>query len=227
MTPAKKNDRSQLDALADETGCTYVYDRGYMDYAKFDDYCERGIFFVTRTKRNTVIRPVESLKLPEDAGVLTDEVVYVGTPQKRIENVLRLIYTMDSEGDPVAILTNRFDLDADEIGQIYRERWALWDSAARRFAQIHDKPSRTSAGRNLLYRLQAGKAYSVQPLCNAWKYPSCVRLAGSKNVRVAAIVGCHLRRSTDLCSTGLPIAASAAKAFSPERVKVVAINGTR
>jgi IS4 transposase len=32
---------------------------------------------------------------------------------------------MDSEGNPVAILTNRFDLDADEIGQIYRERWAI------------------------------------------------------------------------------------------------------
>lgn len=209
LTPAKKNDRSQLDALADETGCTYVYDRGYMDYAKFDDYCERGIFFVTRTKKNTVIRPVESFKLPDDAGVLTDEMVYVGTPQKRMENVLRLIHTVDSEGNPVAILTNRFDLDADEIGQIYRERWAietffkwlkqhvriktfygtseravmnqvwmaliafcllvlvkmetatphsllelylwlkvfLWDSAARWFAQIHDKPSRTSVGR--------------------------------------------------------------------------------
>ncbi|WP_338042540.1 transposase [Paenibacillus ginsengarvi] len=23
------------------------------------------------------------------------------------------------------MLTNRFDLDADEIGQIYRERWAI------------------------------------------------------------------------------------------------------
>jgi hypothetical protein len=125
LTPAKKNDRSQLDALADETGCTYVYDRGYMDYAKFDDYCERGIFFVTRTKKNTVIRPVESFKLPIDAGVLTDEMVYVGTPQKRMENVLRLIHTVDSEGNPVAILTNRFDLDADEIGQIYRERWTI------------------------------------------------------------------------------------------------------
>ncbi|WP_275671770.1 transposase [Paenibacillus ginsengarvi] len=102
MTPAKKSDRSQLDALADETGCTYVYDRGYMDYAKFDDYCERGLYFVTRTKKNTVIRPVESFKLPINAGVLTDERVYVGTAQKRMENILRLIHTVDSEGNPVA-----------------------------------------------------------------------------------------------------------------------------
>jgi hypothetical protein len=33
MTPAKKNDRSQLEALVDEIGCTYVYDRGYIDYS--------------------------------------------------------------------------------------------------------------------------------------------------------------------------------------------------
>ncbi|MBP1154408.1 MULTISPECIES: DUF4372 domain-containing protein [unclassified Paenibacillus] len=34
LTPAKKNDRSQLDHLVDEVGLTYVYDRGYIDYAK-------------------------------------------------------------------------------------------------------------------------------------------------------------------------------------------------
>lgn len=125
LTPAKKNDRTQLDALVDEVGLTYVFDRGYLDYAKFDDYCDRGIFFVTRTKKNTVIHPLESFKLPVDSGMLTDEMVVVGTPQKRMENVLRLIHSVDSEGNPVAILTNRFDLDADEIGKIYRERWAI------------------------------------------------------------------------------------------------------
>jgi IS4 transposase len=125
LTPAKKNDRTQLDALVDEVGLTYVFDRGYLDYAKFDDYCDRGIFFVTRTKKNTVIHPLESFKLPVDSGMLTDEMVVIGTPQKRMENVLRLIHSVDSEGNPVAILTNRFDLDADEIGKIYRERWAI------------------------------------------------------------------------------------------------------
>ncbi|WP_281889965.1 IS4 family transposase [Paenibacillus sp. YYML68] len=125
MTPAKQSDRSQLDDLVDEVGCTYVFDRGYIDYAKFDDYCDRGIFFVTRTKKNTAIRQIESFKLPADARVKSDEMVYIGTPQKRMENVLRLIQTEDTEGNPITILTNRFDLEADEIGQIYRERWAI------------------------------------------------------------------------------------------------------
>src|SRR5690606_37851097 len=123
MTPAKKNDRSQLDNLVDEVGLTYVFDRGYIDYEKFDDYCERGIFFVTRSKENTVIRVAEDFTLPKDSQIQSDQMVYIGTPQKRMENILRLIRTADSEGNPISILTNRFDLDADENGQIYRERW--------------------------------------------------------------------------------------------------------
>jgi IS4 transposase len=51
--------------------------------------------------------------------------VYVGTPQKRMENVVRLIHATDSEGNLLAIVTNRFDLEADEIGEKYRERWAI------------------------------------------------------------------------------------------------------
>jgi IS4 transposase len=125
MTSAKKNDRSQMENLVDEVGITYVFDRGYIDYEKFDDYCERGIFFVTRTKKNTVIRVASIFSLPKDSQVQSDEMVYIGTPQKRMENVLRLIQTADSEGNPISILTNRFDLEADEIGQIYRERWAI------------------------------------------------------------------------------------------------------
>jgi Transposase DDE domain/Domain of unknown function (DUF4372) len=125
MTPARKSDRTQMDSLIDETGATYVFDRGYVDYSAFDRYCDKGIFFVTRLKKNAVIRPIHSFKLPTGSKVLTDQMVYIGTPQKRMENVLRLIYTVDSEGNPLAIVTNRFDLDADEIGEMYRKRWAI------------------------------------------------------------------------------------------------------
>ncbi|WP_254776949.1 hypothetical protein [Paenibacillus sp. yr247] len=41
-----------MDALIDEAGATYVFDRGYVDYAAFDRYCDTGIFFVSRLKKN-------------------------------------------------------------------------------------------------------------------------------------------------------------------------------
>jgi hypothetical protein len=49
ITPAKKNDLTQMDEFIDEIGTTYVFDRGYFDYAAFDRYCDEGIFFVTRS----------------------------------------------------------------------------------------------------------------------------------------------------------------------------------
>lgn len=48
VTATKKNDRTQMNELVHEPGVTYVFDRGYIDYAAFDRYCFNGIFFVTR-----------------------------------------------------------------------------------------------------------------------------------------------------------------------------------
>ncbi|UJF32873.1 hypothetical protein [Paenibacillus hexagrammi] len=54
--------------------------------------------------------------------MLSDEMVYVGTPQKRMENVLRLVHTTDTEGNILAIVTNFFDLGAEEVSEMYRKR---------------------------------------------------------------------------------------------------------
>jgi transposase len=125
MTSAKCNDRTQVEQLIDEKGITYVFDRGYNDYAKYDEYTDQGIFFVTRLKKNAAVRPICSFQLLEDSDVRSDEMVYIGTPQKRMENVLRLLKVIDSKGNQIEILTNRFDLSADEISDMYRRRWAI------------------------------------------------------------------------------------------------------
>lgn len=125
ITPAKPNDRTQMEVLIDEKGAMYVFDRGYVDYEKWDSYCDQGIFFASRLKKNAVIRKLESFSLPEGSAIQSDSMLLVGTPQKRMDNVLRLIETTDSEGNPIQIITNRFDLDAEEIGEIYRSRWKI------------------------------------------------------------------------------------------------------
>jgi len=38
-----------------------VFDRGYLDYKKFDDYCEQGIFFASRLKKNALVEVVKEL----------------------------------------------------------------------------------------------------------------------------------------------------------------------
>ncbi len=114
-----------MDALIDEPGATYIFDRGYVDYDAFDRYCKDGIFFVTRLKSNAVIEPLTSNAIPPGSKISADEQVRVGSPQKRVKHELRMIQTQDSEGNLLFLVTNRFDLTGDEIGEMYRNRWAI------------------------------------------------------------------------------------------------------
>ncbi|WP_047151829.1 IS4 family transposase [Aneurinibacillus tyrosinisolvens] len=125
MTTAKEHDRGQLEVLVDDKEAMYVFDRGYVDYERFDWMTDDGYFFVSRLKKNAVIREIHSFSLPKESTVLSDRMVYIGTTQNRAENIFRLLEVMDTKGNPLRLITNRFDLSAEEISEIYRSRWAI------------------------------------------------------------------------------------------------------
>lgn len=114
-----------MDELVHEPGVTYVFDRGYIDYATFDRYCLDGILFVTRLKSNTHIEPLEELTVPEGSPVSADWRVRIGSQQKKMKHVLRIVQTQDSEGNLLFLVINRFDLTCDEISEMYRSLWAI------------------------------------------------------------------------------------------------------
>nr|MDA8221283.1 IS4 family transposase [Desulfitobacterium hafniense] len=56
ITPAKPADKTQMDNLVVvEKDALNVFDRGYLDYKKFDNYCATGIRFVSRLKHNALV----------------------------------------------------------------------------------------------------------------------------------------------------------------------------
>lgn len=125
LTTARKSDKSQLDELLiTDPNALYVFDRGYVDYRKWDDYCDAGIRFVTRVKDNFIINIID--EKPVDGTNMTESIVLLGDPKKTImRHQLRLIHTVDSKGTPVVILTNDFKMSALEISEIYRSRWKI------------------------------------------------------------------------------------------------------
>lgn len=125
ITNAKEHDRGQLEVLVDDQDCMYVFDRGYLDYERFDRMTDEGYFFVSRLRKNAVVRVIDTFSLPENSTVLSDEMVVIGTTQNRTENVFRKIRILDSKDNELTLLTNRFDLSADEIAEIYKSRWAI------------------------------------------------------------------------------------------------------
>src|SRR5690625_7707087 len=51
--------------------------------------------------------------------------VLIGTTQNRSENYFRLLKVVDSKGNVLQLITNRFDLSPEEVSEMYKSRWAI------------------------------------------------------------------------------------------------------
>ena len=126
LTDGLTHDKTKMSKFVVEPGVTYLFDRAYLDYEEFDKYCDDGIFFVTRLKRNAVFWVEGFTPVKEESKVLSDKTVILGSHNARMANKVRLVEVTDSSnGEVFYIVTNRFDLTAEEISDIYRLRWSI------------------------------------------------------------------------------------------------------
>ncbi|MCL5982325.1 MAG: IS4 family transposase [Firmicutes bacterium] len=126
ITPAKPSDKTQMDNLVVEDGdAINIFDRGYVDYGKFDEYCKSGTRFISRLKINAVANVQKVLPVAPGSAISRDCMAILGKHAKTMEHPLRLIETTDTEGKAVTIVTNVFDMSAEEIGELYRCRWQI------------------------------------------------------------------------------------------------------
>src|SRR5699024_6189255 len=70
ITNSKQHDRGQIEVLVDDQDCMYVFDRGYLDYERFDRMTDEGYFFVSRLRKNAVVRVIDTFSLPANSTVL-------------------------------------------------------------------------------------------------------------------------------------------------------------
>lgn len=104
-----------------------TFDRGYIDYEWFYELHQANIFFVTRTKSNMQYVPTETREIHEE-NVLKDEVIEF-VLEDAIESypeALRLVtYWNEEKKKELKFLTNNFELSAQTIADIYKERWQI------------------------------------------------------------------------------------------------------
>ncbi len=134
VTNASASDRSKMDELITQKHCTYVFDKGYNDYERFDHYTQEEKYFVTRLKDNAITKEIRELKVSYseekllDTGtkIIYDKVVKLGsTYTYQTKQEYRIIKIVDSKGKELIFVTNIEDLLSEEIAWLYKKRWQI------------------------------------------------------------------------------------------------------
>ncbi len=128
ITDGKVHDVNILDHLIPEAGAFYVIDRGYVDFQRIYRLTLASAFFVIRPKDNLAFRRRHSRPADTSAGVRSDQIVALKSPQsfQRYPATLRRIrYCNADNGRTLVFLTNNFELPALVIALLYKSRWQV------------------------------------------------------------------------------------------------------
>ena len=127
ITDGKTHDITAARALKLSKGSIVVMDRGYNDYAWYNQLNNNDISFVTRLKTNARYRVIERRRVLKNKGLTSDQTIELtGAKAKNCPIRLRRIGYKDADtGIHYIFLTNNFTLAASTIADIYKARWQI------------------------------------------------------------------------------------------------------
>jgi len=121
------NGRAVLPPEESIEGHLYLFDRGFRNYAFYEDLIQRQADFVTRQSETIRYEVLETRKLDSDhPQIVSDEKVRLGShnAKNRMETPVRRI-VLQTEGEPLIFLASCFDFSAFEVTELYRRRWII------------------------------------------------------------------------------------------------------
>jgi IS4 transposase len=130
VTPANVNDITAAKAMPIEPGATYAFDLGYYDYRWWADLDHAGCRFVTRLKKNTPLRVVHENRVAKDSNIVSDCIGHLperlaASRKNPLQVPVREIMVRIETGKMLRIVTNDLDAPAQEIADIYKQRWDI------------------------------------------------------------------------------------------------------
>ena len=131
LSSPRRSDISDARAIELQAGATYVFDKGYNDYAWWKAIHDADAFFVTRLKSNVHRREVVE-NAASGAGIIADRRLQIGHKQPRggAENPLyatplREIIVARENKEPLHLVTNDLRNSAEAIATLYKQRWQI------------------------------------------------------------------------------------------------------
>jgi IS4 transposase len=130
VTPANVNDITAAKAMPIEPGATYVYDLGYYDYGWWAGLDDAGCRFVTRLKKNTPFSVIEENRVPKNSNIVSDRIGHLparlaNSRKNPLQVPVREIGVIIETGKLLRIVTNDLDAPAEEIADLYKQRWQI------------------------------------------------------------------------------------------------------
>jgi len=130
VTPANVNDITAAKAMPIESGATYVYDLGYYDYSWWAGLDEAGCRFVTRLKKYTPFSVIKENRTPRNGNIVSDRIGHLparlaNSRKNPLQVPVREITVIIDTGKLLRIVTNDLDARAEEIADLYKQRWQI------------------------------------------------------------------------------------------------------
>ena len=127
ITTASVHDSKAMPEIPYETGAYYIFDRGYNNFKELFRIQRMESFFVVRAKTNLQNKCVKwKRRMPKN--ILSDAEIEltVYNSRKDYPDNLRLVrYYDEKQGREFMFLTYAMDLTAQQIADLYKNRWQI------------------------------------------------------------------------------------------------------
>lgn len=117
-----------VDTFAFPPGSVLVFDRGYDRYTWHKGLTDKGLFWVTRAKRNMRYDVIKAIPVNEQTGVVSDQIIRL-TNAKAVEAgspAIRRVEYLDADTDKTYVfITNQMRWSARTVADVYKSRWEV------------------------------------------------------------------------------------------------------
>jgi hypothetical protein len=132
LNDATTNERRFLDTFRLTPGSFGIFDKGFINYEKYQEWTDAGVFFVTRMADNAKFKIVKDhqLEFKAEDGVMQDADIELNYYSKKLKSkqtvIVRMIAYIDpSNGNKYVYLTNQHTVKALTICLLYKNRWTI------------------------------------------------------------------------------------------------------
>lgn len=127
ITDGRTHDVTVAKKIHFASGTVLIMDRAYIDYKWMWELTQNGVWFVTRMKTNCQYKARECRETNRTQGIMADQTIRLKSQRgKEYEGNLRRVSYRDPETKKwYVFLTNRFDLAAKTVCDLYKARWQV------------------------------------------------------------------------------------------------------